>query len=224
MGLPVGALYLLKRLLEAGTRGYVRLHAYHLVSQEVSGQAHLPSRRGRSTKIREIGETEALQLPVERPAHVLKSRFRQGARCLMASQAGRFVGFFVFTAAKYEEDEVRCLFVPMPGGQSAWDFDVYVDPSARLGFAFGRLWDEANALYSGMGVRWSLSRISAFNAGSLAAHGRFRLLRVASVVFLSVGPVQFMLATQRPYLHVAPTRGSRPVLRVWATRRAGTIV
>jgi hypothetical protein len=45
--------------------------------------------------------------------------------------------------------------LPMPGGQSAWDFDIYVDPSARLGFAFGRPWDEANQLFSRMGIRWS---------------------------------------------------------------------
>jgi hypothetical protein len=166
--------------------------------------------------VREIGEAEAMQLPVERPGEVLTSRFRQGARCLMASQASRFMGFLWFTAGNYEEDEVRCLFVPMPGGQSAWDFDVYVDPSARLGFAFGRLWDEANALYSRMGIRWSLSRISAFNTGSLAAHRHFRPVRVASVVFFSAGSIQLMLATQPPYAHIALTRRRRPVLKVWA--------
>jgi hypothetical protein len=191
---------------------------YHVVAQRVSAQPVLPPHRGRSIDVAEIFEADALGLPVERPAAVLKSRFRQGARCLMASTAGRFVGFIWFSDHAYEEDEVRCLFVPLPEGRAAWDFDVYVDPSARLGVAFARLWDEANALLSSLGIEWSLSRISAFNADSLAAHQRFDLHRVASALFLCAGCVQLTVATTWPYLHVGLTRSARPVMKVHAGR------
>lgn len=216
--------YVLKRGIEYVTGGRMRLYFYHLVAQPVSGKRLLPPNRGRSVEVREIGLDEAKALPVERPLAVLESRFRQRARCLMASTGDRFLGFLWFQLGAYEEDEVRCLFVPLPSGKAAWDFDVYVDPSARLGPAFARLWDEANALYSSLGIGWSISRISAFNADSLAAHRRFGLERAGSALFLSAGPAQFMLATMRPYVHIALTRGSRPVLRVQAPSAAASTV
>jgi hypothetical protein len=116
----------------------------------------------------------------------------------------------------YEEDDVRCLFVLEPAGEASWDFDVFVDPTARLGFAFLRLWDEANRLLSSEGVKWSISRISAFNVGSLASHRRLGLRRIASAVFVCVGPVQLMFATCRPYVHLALGAASRPVMRLRA--------
>jgi hypothetical protein len=220
MGPLVGSAYLFKRLVEVATRGRMRLHLYHLVAQRVLQGPTLPARRGRSIEVREIGPVEAMRLPVKRPAHVLENRFRHGARCLMASTGGRFLGFLWFQLGAYEEDEVRCLFVPAPRGETAWDFDVYVDPSARLGPAFARLWDEANALFSSLGIAWSISRISVFNAGSLAAHRRFGLERVGSAMFLCAGNVQLMVATARPYVHVAFARHARPVLRVAARKQS----
>jgi hypothetical protein len=220
MGPLVGPAYLIKRLVEVATRGRMRLHLYHLVAQRVARAPTLPSRRGRSIDVREIGPAEAMRLPVERPPHVLQNRFEHGARCLMASTGGRFLGFLWFQLGAYEEDEVRCLFVPAPRGETAWDFDVYVDPSARLGPAFARLWDEANALFSSLGIAWSISRISAFNTGSLAAHRRFGLERVGSAMFLCAGNVQLMVATARPYVHLAFARHTRPVLRVSARKQS----
>jgi hypothetical protein len=56
-----------------------------------------------------------------------------------------------------------------PSGKAVWDFDVYVVPAYRLGYTFLKLWDTANAHLRSLGVRWTLSRISAFNAGSLSS-------------------------------------------------------
>lgn len=212
LGWAGGFLYALSRLLAVVSAGRIRLHAYYLVAQPVSGQPALPPRRGRGIVVREIGLDEALSLPVERPREVIEGRFRQGARCLMASADGKFVGFLWFLVGPYEEDEVRCRFVPRPDGAASWDFDVFVEPSARLGFAFGRLWDEANQLLSRLGVVWSISRISAFNAGSLAAHRRLGLVRLATAAFLCAGRVQLMLATVKPYAHLALGTSSRPTI------------
>lgn len=216
LGICAGSVYLLKRLLEAAFGARVRVHAYHLVAQPVKPEPVLGPRRGRSIEVREIGLEEAVSLPVPRPRPVVEERFRQGARCLCAYSDGKFLGFLWYLTSPYEEDEVRCRFVPWPQAEAAWDFDVYVEPSARIGLAFARLWDEANARLSSAGVRWSLSRISLFNAGSLAAHGKLGIRRLASAVFVGAGPVQLTLATTWPYVHFALGRHSRPVMRLRA--------
>ena len=216
LGLAAALLYAFKRALERLSAGRARLHVYYLVAQPVSAKPALPANRGRSIDIREIPEQEALLLPIDRPRAVIADRFRQGARCLVASKNGHFLGCLWFKLGSYEEDEVRCLFVPSPSGQASWDFDVFVDPSARLGFAFARLWDEANLLLSSRGIGWSLSRISAFNAGSLTAHSRFGSKRVGTIGFLCRGPFQLMVSSVKPYVHVAFCRSSRPVIEVGA--------
>jgi hypothetical protein len=216
MGTCVGLLYLASRALEVVSGGHARLVAYHLVAQPVSIEPVLPARRGRNIVVRELHASEVYDLPVARPRAVLESRFAQNARCLVATSQDRFLGFLWFVQGAYEEDDVRCLFVPEPAGEASWDFDVFVDPTARLGFAFMRLWDEANRLLSSEGARWSISRISAFNVGSLASHRRLGLRRIASAVFVCVGPVQLMFATCRPYVHLAVGAASRPVMRLRA--------
>lgn len=216
MGLLVGTLYGLSRLLGGISGGRIKLLVYHLTAQPVGDKPSLPPRRGRTIEVREIGIEEALTLPVARPPAVLEARFLQGARCLVASTGGRFLGFLWFVVGPYEEDEVRCLFVPRPQQVASWDFDVFVEASARMGFAFSRLWDEANQLLSSLGIRWSISRISAFNPSSLASHRRLGLVRVATAGFLSVGTVQLTIATLWPYVHLALTPQARPVLEVRA--------
>jgi hypothetical protein len=209
-------LYVLKRLLEGVTGGRAKLHVYDLVAQPVARTRQLPPGRGKSIEVCEIGLDEALSLPVDRPRRVLVERFRQGARCLVARVQGNFVGFIWLQLGSYEEDEVRCLFVPKPERSAAWDFDVFVEPSARLGMTFAKLWDEANHLLSSHGMEWSISRISVFNADSIAAHRRLGLRRIGTAGFLCRGPVQLMVSNLRPYVHLALRRASRPVLPVVA--------
>lgn len=216
MGPCVGLIYVLAWILESVSGGRARLVVYHLVAQPVRAEPALPARRGRNIVVRELLGAEIYSLPVERPRTVLESRVAQNARCLVATSEGRFLGFLWFVQGKYEEDEVRCRFVPEPLGETSWDFDVFVDPAARMGFTFMRLWDEANRLLSSEGIHWSISRISAYNVGSLASHRRLGLRRIASAVFLCVGPIQLMFATCRPFVHLALRPESRPVVRLRA--------
>ena len=215
MGAFLGTLYIASRVLTLMSFGHIKLIAYHLVAQPIT-HGVATATRNRGIEVREVGPDEVFALPVERPLRVLKARFGQGARCLMASQRSRFLGFLWFVQGAYEEDEVRCLFVPLPSEITVWDFDVYVEPSARLGFTFHRLWDEANKLLSSVGVKWSLSRISAFNAGSLASHRRLGSVRIATAAFLCAGSAQMLFASTRPYFHLALRRTSRPVIRLHA--------
>jgi hypothetical protein len=122
------------------------------------------------------------------------------------------------TLGPYLEDEVRCRFVPLPEGRAAWDFDVYVDPQQRHGTVFLRLWDEANRFLAARGVRWSLSRISAFNSGSIRSHGRMGAKRIGAVTFLSLGRWQLAVASLAPRFHVSARTELMPTYALDAQR------
>jgi hypothetical protein len=85
-----------------------------------------------------------------------------------------------------------------------------VDPAHRNGIAFLRLWDEANGFLAGRQVQWSLSRISAFNPGSMLSHARMEAQRVGTVTVLSIGSWQISAATIPPYLHFSTHPESFP--------------
>ncbi len=185
---------------------------YYFVAQPVAEKPLLPPRRGRAIEVRrmEPGDPGFADLPLTEK--VLRFRFDQQAVCFGAFQNGEIVGCLWLCVGRYDEDEVRCTFVLRPEGKASWDFDVYVTPQARGGFAFMRLWDEANAYLRGRGIGWSLSRISAFNPGSLGAHGNLGARRIASALYLRIGPVQLMVSRCRPYLHLSLTPHQVPKL------------
>lgn len=204
------------RVLSRITGDRCRLYVYLLVAQRVDlGRfGRLPRQSG--MEVREIDVEEALTLPVPRPKEAIAGRFSRGARCLKASRRGEFQGFVWFQPGAYEEDEVRCRFVPRPEQRAVWDFDVYVAPSARGGLAFARLWQAYCEVLSREGVEWSISRISAFNAPSVAAHGSLGAVRVGTACFLALGPVQLMLASTAPFVYCSMGGDRRPVMQVRA--------
>lgn len=208
-GFGGGLLYLIGRALERTGCG---LYRYYLVAQPVPPAALLPAARGRSIAVRQIAKGDPALVEMPLTPEVLRYRFGQNAVCFGAFKDGRMIGCLWLCLGPYLEDEVRCLFVPSPAGRASWDFDVYLHPTQRLGFAFARLWDEANAYLRERGVGWSMSRISVLNRRSLAAHGRLGIRRLGSATFLRFGPVQVMLSSLRPYFHVSTKPEAAPVL------------
>lgn len=198
-----GFLYLSGRLLATISRSRIRLYKYYLVAQPVPQKNWLTPGRGASLEVRQISRADPLIKSVPRPEQAIDYRFDQGAICLAELKAGTFIGCFWCALGPYLEDEVRCRYIPLPVGASAWDFDVYLDSGQRNGIAFLKLWDEANRFYRDRNIRWSMSRISAFNRHSLLSHGRMGAKRMGSATFLMVGSVQVSLATVRPYVHVS---------------------
>lgn len=141
---------------------------------------------------------------------MLDYRFRQGAVCLGAVLDGRVIGCLWLCLGAYDEDEVRCRYVRVPEGVASWDFDVYVHPDHRTGFAFGRLWDAANALLRENGARWSASRISAFNTASLKSHAALGARPVGRATFLRMGTrLQVMVSDLSPRVNIS-WRADRP--------------
>ena len=203
--------YMLYRLLGFCGRG-VGLARYALVAQPVPDKPWLPGRRGAAIVVREVapGDPALDAMPLS-PA-VLAYRWGQGAVCLGAFQEERMIGCLWFCLEAYEEDEVRCCFVPQPAAATAWDFDVYLQPEHRLGFGFLRLWDAGNAYLRDRGIAWSCSRISVFNRASVLAHRRMGARELGTVTFLKLGCFQVMAASLAPYLHLSYSK--RPRLRL----------
>jgi hypothetical protein len=219
LGWTNGCLYAIGRVLEIASGNRVCIHKYYLVAQPVAKKCWLPPHRGQGFEIRRVVEFDPLVRQFPRPEHAAPYRFNQGAVCIAALKAGALVGFLWLTLGPYQEDEVRCRYVPLPAGKSAWDFDVHVEPEYRNGIVFLRLWDEANLFLAAHQVQWSLSRISAFNSGSILSHARMGARRIGAVTFLSIGSWQIAASTVAPYFHFSGHAGSFPTYALHARNK-----
>jgi hypothetical protein len=189
------------------------------MAQPVGKKANLPPHRGRSIHVRLVPEENLAVKEFPRPQAVIRRRYRQGAMCLGAFNNDALAGYLWLILGAYDEDEVRCRFVLGPVKEVAWDFDVYVWPNYRSGFVFARLWDEANAYLRKRSIRWTLSRVSAFNRMSRESHRRLGAVEVGSALFLVLGRWQFMLSTCQPYIHISSGPASIPEMQVTPPRR-----
>lgn len=214
LGWTNGFLYLASRALERLSAGRARIVRYYLVAQPVPIRAEPVCRPSQRNPIAFVDAGDPLTRAFPRPAEVIARRFSNGNRCLMARSGERFTGFLWLARGSYEEDEVRCRYELLRPSECVWDYDVYVEPEFRLGRTFARLWDTANRHLADSGVRWSFSRISAFNPVSLQAHGRMGLQRLFSATFICLGKMQVALIGAAPYIHLSLSPGSRPALRL----------
>ncbi len=196
------------------------LFKYYLVAQPVSDTVRLLGQRGKSIVVRRVEPGDAALKQMNRPVKTLEQRFAQGSICLGAFKDKELAGYMWLHFSAYPEDEVRCSFEPEPASDTAWDFDIFIFPEYRLGYAFSRLWDEADTLLRARGVRWTMSRISAFNSASFASHSRMGLKTIGSAIYIVGFKYQLMLATIPPYLHFSSDSCSHPTLRLRAPGQA----
>ncbi|MBA2689444.1 MAG: N-acetyltransferase [Burkholderiales bacterium] len=194
------------------------LRKYYFVSQPIPAQPLLPPSRGSSIEVNLIDESHPLVSGLPRPLGVVARRFASGSLCFLATKEAHFVGFLWLHLASYSEDEVRCVFTPLPAGLTVWDYDVHVEPEYRNSFAFARLWDTANQFLREKGVKWSASRISAFNAGSINSHVRLGAFPVASAYFFSGRHRQLLLSGTHPYVHYSADEEKIPEIKLLADR------
>lgn len=186
---------------------------YYLVAQPVPVVAHSTHRPSQS-RVTFVEAVDPLVDQFPRSPDVIARRFRNGAQCLAARQGERFAGFLWLARAGYDEDTVRCRYEFVHPDQSAWDFDVYVEPDFRIGRTFARLWDTANGYMASEGVRWTYSRIGSSNPGSLLSHRRLGIRRLFSATFICFGALQITVAGAAPFLHISLSRGTRPTFRL----------
>lgn len=195
----------------------IRIVKYYFTAQPVrAADSERSTRSSAFSFVWADADCKLLQ-QADRPASIIASRFAQGARCLVAASQDDLAGFLWFVIGPYEEDEVRARFVPEPEGEAAWDFDVTIMPKYRMGRLFSYLWTRANAELASRGVHHTMSRISAFNPGSLASHKRLGAGIVGSASFVCVGRLQVMRSSLRPRWHISWRHDRRPTLVVPAT-------
>lgn len=214
IGFLDAVLYGAARLVGKLSAGHARLLKYYITAQPVPSGEITPARRGRQIEVTEADVVEVLAMPVERPREVLEARLRNGGRCLAARKDGGLAGFQWFTLRDYPEDEVRCLFRIDPTDRCAWDFDIFVFPEWRTQPVFTRLWDKCNEILRGAGVRFTLSRINAYNGASRRAHERIGARVVGWALFLCLGRAQFAAFSAQPWVHVSFNPDRIPVLQV----------
>lgn len=209
---PVNApLYLLHKALSVPTGGRAKVERFIFVAQPIHDAPLLPPGKAASSKAMQLDPRDPLLTQSPRPAEVIADRYAQGAICLALVKNDRLQAFLWLIQKHYDEDVARVRFVLPPSGNAAWDFDVYVAPACRLGYTFLKLWDAANAHLRGLGVRWTLSRISAFNAGSLSSHSKLGARPIGTATFFIVGPLQIMTSSLSPKFHIS-FGNSRPRL------------
>jgi hypothetical protein len=207
------------RVLARVSGGRIRIYRYFLVAQPVAATPTLPAHRGKNFALRWIDAWPGESFG-PRPPDVIRERFAAGSTCLLATNDGTFAGYLWLHLRPYEDDEVRCRYEPLPAERSTWDFDVWVEPALRFGFLLPKMWDEANAFLRARGVTHTFSRISAFNAASLAAHARLGTEKVGSALVVRVGSGQMLLSDLAPRVHMS-LRGT-PTVRLHAPANATT--
>jgi hypothetical protein len=212
LGAADALLYLTSRVLRGVSLGHVRLVKYYFVAQPVAPAVDAPGAASARMRMHVLAQPDPLLGATPRAPQVLQARFAQGARCVLAERDGEFAGFIWLCPAPYREDDVRCTYRWTPASLAAWDFDVLVAPPFRLGRLFMRMWERAHALLYAEGARWTLSRIDAFNAGSLAAHRKLGARDLGRGWFLVIGPAQLACFTVAPYCHFAWRPGRDPQL------------
>ena len=207
-------LYLLARLIGKLTGARVELRKYYFFAQPVADEPLLPPHRGHAIRVQLADRHHPVVSSFPRPRQVIERRFDDRALCFVATKAESFVGFLWLQAPSYLEDEVRCRFTPLPSNQAVWDFDVHVEEPHRASLAFARLWDTANDYLRENGVRWSVSRISAFNPASLNSHRRLGAYPMSSACFISGRKWQLLLSGSPPYLHFSTGPHRIPEMRL----------
>ena len=209
LGTIAALLYLADHVLRRmGPR--CKLVYYRFLAQPLREHPRLPSNRGKAFAFQLLHSFEPALTALDRPPEVISQRFARGAHCLLAKKQDSVVGCIWFMHQAYLEDEVRAQYVLPADGYSVWDFDVYVAPSERLGWLFVKQWDAFDALLRPSGVRYSISRINAFNQRSLDSHKRLGASDCGWALFLCLGGQQWMVSSLHPYV----AWGGRPQLHV----------
>ena len=202
--------FILASLLRLVSFGSVRLIKYYFVAQPVSGRAAGAARPHGKTRLSVVQGVNDIIRQAPRPEATLLQRFDQRARCVLAECDGELAGFIWLCPNRYREDEVRGVYRWTPVQTAVWDFDVFVAPPFRMGRLFSQLWAYAHALLQTEGVRWTLSRIDAFNAGSRAAHRRLGAVDLARGCFLRFGRFQIALTSMAPHWHLSARDANAP--------------
>jgi len=215
LGAVDGILFVLASLLVRLSRGRVQLRKYYFMAQPVPRSAHLVARAAGIT-VEELRADDPRLPQLRRSPRELERRFLSSSRCFAAWKGSALAGFLWFTEHEYAEDEVRITFRVHPADRAVWDLDVHIEPRYRLGRTFALLWESAFAAMQAQGTRWTLSRVSAFNADSIRAHQRLGARPTGWAIFVLSGRFQLVLRSGGQMKGRRLEQGPYPVMEVRA--------
>ncbi len=200
-GLTTALLYLTQRALSRLPLG-LNVVKYNLVAQPVPPE---PKRqRPHSLKITLVEQEQYNDDWFPRPRPAINARYAQGSICFVAFDDDKALAcLWLKPQGEFIEDTVRCRFQPLPVKHTAWDFDVFVHPEYRLGRTFLHLWNHAFSWMREKDIRWTMSRIDAFNLPSINAHKRLGAVTTDSITFWTWGSWQLSISSQAPRLVVS---------------------
>jgi hypothetical protein len=209
LGFLPGFFYLADRAAERlfGTRIF---YLYSIVAQPVVPPRLRAAKEQITLVCTTWNEVEAYASKMTANESMIRERFARNYICVLLAKESELLAYAWLSREDYIEDEVRCLFTPLPEKATSWDFDVYILPQHRGTLVFARLWDAVNQYLSLSGRSWSVSRISTFNTASVQSHKSLGAVRCINILFVVIGQVQIMLSPHRPFLHVSLTQRSTP--------------
>ncbi len=188
IGLANTTILIAAKLFALGSAGNWRIHRYYFVAQPVPDSALLREPGSNAIVIRRVEADDPVVKLFPRPPEVIAARYKMGAQCLAAEKHGQFAGFLWIKESQYPEDEVRCTYVLEPPSVAVWDFDVYIEPAhPHRSHVRPPLGQRVRVDAAARRYRWTLSRISAFNMDSLAAHRRLGTRPIGSATFVPLG-------------------------------------
>lgn len=187
----------------------------YIVAQPVPPTPAPLLRRGRDIEVRRIQPGDPALTGFTRVPAEVAERFAQGAVCLGAFRGSELLGWLWFTIGSFRDYTHPVDFALQPAATTAWDFDVYVRPEARLTAAFARLWEAAFDALRERGVSRTLSAISAYNPASLRAHRRLGTRAFGSVLMVRFGRLSAFCSRRfQPHLQASLRPGFRATFRL----------
>jgi hypothetical protein len=193
---------------------FFSIEKYYLVAQPATEQKLLPEKWGKGISVERIDRYHPLISQLPRPRDEIARRFAGGALCFLATRQDRIIGHLWITQSAYREPYHRCEYRLQPPGRTAWDFDMWISPDDRIGFAFARLWDQCNSYLREQGVTWTCSRVSAFKPESLTAHQRLGMRVMHTLFYMGAGPVELLIADVAPFIALSFSPRKFPVIEL----------
>lgn len=211
-------LYQVHRLMHGVSGGRFDLHIHLICAQPVGHGLFSKLRDSPGSLVRTVNRQDPIIKRFPRTAEVNDRRFSANASCHVVTFNDDFAGHLWLARGAYDEDVVRCRYELPVVPRCVWDFDVYVEPRFRNTRTMARLWKAVDADLLRQGVTWSFSRMSLFNAASIQAHERLGAVKVATTVFVILGPLQLTLYSRAPFVHLGTRAAHRPCLNLSAPR------
>ena len=196
LGALSGSVYVLSRALRTISPAS-GIFFYDWTVQPITGNRILPEKRASRYTHKIITGYDPLFKAMPILEELIEHRLRQQVECIALFKDEALVGFIWFAFGSYIEDEVRINFLLEPQDQSVFDFNLYIFPEHRLGYAFAAIWDVANRYLYGRGVRYTYSRITHIKRNSLASHNRLGASIIGWSITLKIARFELTI-TRKP--------------------------